>query len=314
MEEQIPAVPAFETPQVDTYPAQPERDRHEHPTHEPVRSPSDQKLHRSQRGDRQETACPGKDCDQADVIPERDGRTLLQMVKIGHDVRSVREEDEPQRAGQQQDPPPAREQTVPRGGPHAADVRHPGQEEIPRQIVVVPPSTVDHAKDEEPAGKKNEIYSLGDYIGGYIISAIEEKKVVLDYYGEKVTLNLHEGKEGAKGDFTPIEAAPPPPQPAASQPAKPLKQRVQEQQDQKKVKEEMENQLAAGQIPEALANSPFMSQDNMKKLLDFNKEIMDELKDSGGNMDQYAIKDRVEKFRDRFMEEMGGAQPPGAPE
>ncbi len=58
---------------------------------------------------------------------------------------------------------------------------------------------------EEPAGKKNEIYSLGDYIGGYVISAIEEKKVVLDYYGEKVTLNLHEGKEAAKGDYTPIE-------------------------------------------------------------------------------------------------------------
>ena len=168
---------------------------------------------------------------------------------------------------------------------------------------------------EEPAGKKNEIYSLGDYIGGYVISAIEEKKVVLDYYGEKVTLNLHEGKEAAKGDYTPIETAPTSQQPAppAATPAKPLKQRVQEQQDQKKAKEEMEDQLAAGQIPEALANSPFMSQDNMKKLLDFNKEIMNDLKDSGGNMDQYAIKERVEKFRDRFMEEMGGAAP-GAPE
>jgi hypothetical protein len=168
---------------------------------------------------------------------------------------------------------------------------------------------------EETAGKKNEIYSLGDYIGGYVISAIEEKKVVLDYYGEKVTLNLHEGKEAAKGDYTPIETAPAPQQPAppAAAPAKPLKQRVQEQQDQKKAKEEMEDQLAAGQIPEALANSPFMSQDNMKKLLDFNKEIMNDLKDSGGNMDQYAIKERVEKFRDRFMEEMGGGVP-GAPE
>jgi len=40
--------------------------------------------------------------------------------------------------------------------------------------------------------------------------------------------------------------------------------------------------------------------------LDFNKEIMDELKESGGSMDQYAIKERVEKFRDRFMQEMGG--------
>jgi hypothetical protein len=52
-----------------------------------------------------------------------------------------------------------------------------------------------------------------------------------------------------------------------------------------------------------------MSQENMKKLLDFNKEIMGELKDSGGNMDQSAIKDKVEKFRDRFMEEMGGGIP-----
>ena len=40
---------------------------------------------------------------------------------------------------------------------------------------------------------------------------------------------------------------------------------------------------------------------------------MEDLKDSGGNMDQYAIKDRVEKFRDRCMEEMGGAVP-GVPE
>lgn len=175
----------------------------------------------------------------------------------------------------------------------------------------------------KPAGKKNpaevpsdektkEVYSLGDYIGGYVISAIEEKKVVLDYYGEKVTLNLHEGKETAKGDFTPIEEtrAAPPPQPAAAKSARPLKQSVQEQ---RRAKEEMEDQLAAGQIPEALANSPFMSQENMKKLLDFNKDIMSELKESGGNMDQDAIKERVEKFRDRFMEEMGGAVP-GAPE
>ena len=166
--------------------------------------------------------------------------------------------------------------------------------------------------EEDTADKKKEVYALGDSIGGYVISAIEEKKVVLDYYGEKVTLNLHEGKETVKGDFTPIETAPPP-QPPGVTPPKPLKQRVQEQQEQRKVKEEMEEQLAAGEIPEALANSPFMSQENMKKLLDFNKEIMGELKDSGGNMDQSAIKDKVEKFRDRFMEEMGGGIP-GAPE
>jgi hypothetical protein len=164
--------------------------------------------------------------------------------------------------------------------------------------------------EQDTADKKKEVYALGDSIGGYVISAIEEKKVVLDYYGEKVTLNLHEGKETAKGDFTPIEEARGPSSQAPGGIApKPLKQRVQEQLEQKKVKEDMEEQLAAGEIPEALANSPFMSQENMKKLLDFNKEIMGELKDSGGNMDQSAIKDKVEKFRDRFMEEMGGGIP-----
>ena len=61
-----------------------------------------------------------------------------------------------------------------------------------------------------------------------------------------------------------------------------------------------------GVVPIALANSPFMSQDNMKKLLDFNKEIMADLKESGGDLDQSAIKDKVEQFRDRFMNEMGG--------
>ena len=44
----------------------------------------------------------------------------------------------------------------------------------------------------------------------------------------------------------------------------------------------------------------------MKKLLDFNKEIMADLKESGGDLDQSAIKDKVEQFRDRFMNEMGG--------
>ena len=68
---------------------------------------------------------------------------------------------------------------------------------------------------------------------------------------------------------------------------------------------EMEKQLASGKIPEALENNPFMSKENMKQLLDFNKEIMSDLKESGGNLDQAAIKEKVEAFRDRFMEKMG---------
>jgi len=165
-------------------------------------------------------------------------------------------------------------------------------------------------RGKRPADKKAELYALGDYIGGYVISSIKEKRVVLDYYGEKVTLYLHEGKEPTSGDVTPLEDERPQPKTRAKAKARPkpkvksAAQRVQEQQ-QKTAAEKMTEQLAEGQIPEALANSPFMSQENMKKLLDFNKEVMEELKESGGELDQAAIKDKVEKFRERFMDNMG---------
>ncbi len=155
------------------------------------------------------------------------------------------------------------------------------------------------------SGKKAELYALGDYIGGYVISSIEAKRIVLDYYGEEEILYLHEGKEPTRGDVTPLEVEKP--RRTTKKPAqKPVKDRVQKNQDLRKQAKEMEEQLAAGEVPEALANSPFMSQDNMKKLLDFNKEIMSDLKESGGDLDQSAIKDKVEQFRDRFMSEMGG--------
>ena len=155
------------------------------------------------------------------------------------------------------------------------------------------------------AGKKAELYALGDYIGGYVISSIEAKRIVLDYYGEEEILYLHEGKEPTRGDVTPLEVEKP--RRTTKKPdRKPVKERVQKNQDLRKQAKKMEEQLAAGEVPEALANSPFMSQDNMKKLLDFNKEIMADLKESGGDLDQSAIKDKVEQFRDRFMSEMGG--------
>ena len=138
--------------------------------------------------------------------------------------------------------------------------------------------------------KKAELYSLGDYIGGYVVSSIDAKRVVLDYYGEKTTLYLHEGKEPTKGDVTPIEEEKP----------RPRKPKPRQKTKKGKPKSPKQN------IPEALAKSPFMSEENMKKVLDFNKEIMEELKESGGNLDQEAVKEKVEKFRDRFMEEMGG--------
>jgi len=141
--------------------------------------------------------------------------------------------------------------------------------------------------------------------------------VVLDYYGEKVTLYLHEGKEPTTGEVTPLEEEKPKPQvkprpKSAAQRAKEAKEAKKAQGSQavfEAEKKRMEEQLAAGNIPEALANSPFMSQDNMKKLLEFNKEVMEELKESGGELDQAAIKDKVEQFRERFMNDIEGMVP-----
>jgi hypothetical protein len=139
-----------------------------------------------------------------------------------------------------------------------------------------------------------------------VISKIEEKRVVLDYYGEEEVLYLHEGKEPTRGEVTPLEVE----KPQRTTPKKAGKEsardRAKKNRDLRKQAKEMEEQLASGEIPEALANSPFMSQENMRKLLDFNKEIMADLKESGGELDQAAIKDKVEQFRERFMNEMGG--------
>lgn len=151
-------------------------------------------------------------------------------------------------------------------------------------------------KNRKKNNRKAELYSLGDYIGGYVVSSIDAKRVVLDYYGEKTTLYLHEGKEPTKGEVTPIEEEKP----------RPRKPKPTQKTKKEKPKRPKKNELASSNIPEALAKSPFMSEENMKKVLDFNKEIMEELKESGGTLDQEAVKEKVEKFRERFMEEMGG--------
>lgn len=153
-------------------------------------------------------------------------------------------------------------------------------------------SALIHEKKSKKKDKKTEVYSLGDYIGGYVVSAIDEKRVVLDYYGEKLTLYLHEGKESTREDTLPPPEEKPKPKP------KPKKI------TQKAEKKEKKDMLTSGKIPEALAKSPFMSEENMKKILEFNKEIMEELKSTGGTLDQENIKEKVEKFRERFMDEI----------
>jgi hypothetical protein len=155
--------------------------------------------------------------------------------------------------------------------------------------------------------KDAELYSPGDYIGGYIVSEIEEKEVVLDYYGDTVTLNLHEGKEPGVGEVTPLEVRKPKARrkPKKSPKTKSKSRSRKEKVSAKRMAREMGKQLASGKIPEELANNPFMTKENMKQLLDFNKEIMSDLRESGGTLNQAAIKEKVEAFRDRFMEKMG---------
>jgi hypothetical protein len=154
--------------------------------------------------------------------------------------------------------------------------------------------------------KEAELYSPGDYLGGYVISEIDEKEVVLDYFGETLTLYLHEGKEPGVGDVTPLEVEKPKrkSKPKKSPKTKSKSRSRKEKVSAKRMAREMEKQLASGKIPEELANNPFMSKENMKQLLDFNKEIMSDLKESGGNLDQAAIKEKVEAFRERFMSQM----------
>jgi hypothetical protein len=155
--------------------------------------------------------------------------------------------------------------------------------------------------------KEAELYSPGDYLGGYVISEIDEKEVELDYFGETLTLYLHEGKEPGVGEVTPLGVKKPKTRrkPRKSPKTKSKSRSKKEKVSTLRMAKEMEKQLASGKIPEELANNPFMSKENMKQLLDFNKEIMSDLRDSGGTLDQAAIKEKVEAFRDRFMEKMG---------
>ena len=106
--------------------------------------------------------------------------------------------------------------------------------------------------------KKTKLYSPGDYMGGYIISAIDEGRVILDFYGEKETLCLHEDKERH-----PIETPSPP--------VKKHEQKISNKQksELKKKASKMQAMLKSGKIPEALVKSSYFSKETLKKVLEF---------------------------------------------
>jgi len=146
--------------------------------------------------------------------------------------------------------------------------------------------------------EKAKLYRPGDYLGSYIVAAIDEKRVELDYYGDKEILYLHEGKEPPKGDYTPLEVSKPQPKVPTKQ--KPGSQKMRKEQELRK--QDITKELVSGKVPAELAN--VMSQDQLRKLLKFNQDLMKELKESGGRIDQYAIKEKIEAFRKRMMESL----------
>jgi hypothetical protein len=155
--------------------------------------------------------------------------------------------------------------------------------------------------------KEAELYSPGDYLDGYVVSKIDEKEVELDYFGETETLYLHEGKEPGVGEVTPLEIKKPKTRrkPKKSPKTKSKSKSKKRALSARQKARQMEKQFLSDKIPEELANNPFMSKETMKQVMELNKEIMSDLKESGGTLDQAAIKEKVETFRDRFMEKMG---------
>jgi hypothetical protein len=146
--------------------------------------------------------------------------------------------------------------------------------------------------------RKAKLYRPGDYLGSYIVAAIDEKRVVLDSYGDKEILYLHEGKEPPKGDYTPLEVSKPHPKvPTKQQPVNQKARKAQELRNQAIAREH-----AAGKVPAELES--VMTPDQLRKLLKFNRDLMQELKESGGRIDQYAIKEKIEAFRKRMMENL----------
>jgi hypothetical protein len=146
---------------------------------------------------------------------------------------------------------------------------------------------------QQDKNKRAGVYSLGDSIAGYVISAIEEKRVVLDYHGEKVTLTLREGKEPARGDYTPLEEEKPePPVPAKRKPR--VEEETPGKQDRKK----------PGSVPKAGIKSPIMSPEEAEEIVEFSKEILEDIEKGGKDVDQEAIEEKKEELRKRLIEKL----------
>lgn len=143
--------------------------------------------------------------------------------------------------------------------------------------------------------KKAGVYSLGDSIGGYVISVIEEKRVVLDYQGEKVTLTLRKGKGPATGDVTTLEEEEPEPTKSS----------------QRKVGVQEEKRKKSGSEPAAPMKSLIMSPEEAEEIVEFSEEILEDIRKSKGEVDRAAIDEKKEELKKRLMEKLEGKQDTG---
>jgi hypothetical protein len=153
---------------------------------------------------------------------------------------------------------------------------------------------------EQDNNRRAGVYYLGDSIGGYVLSAIEEKRVILDYQGEKVTLTLSEGKEATTGEVTPLEEKKP-------GPATPPQQKAGGQGEKRK----KSGTKKFSTEPVAPVDSPIMSPEEAEEVVEKSREILEDIKKNKGDVDQAAIDAKKEELRKLLMEKLEKQQGTG---
>jgi hypothetical protein len=133
-------------------------------------------------------------------------------------------------------------------------------------------------RDPKQKGQGREMYSVGEYIGDdYVLTGVSEKMVALDYYGEKVTLHLHEDKGKRISQKTALPSAPRPAQKAKRPPKRqPRKPKGYKRPD------------------------PFMSREEIKETVQKNQQLMEEMQEAGA---LESLEDAEEVSR-KILEEM----------
>ncbi len=134
-------------------------------------------------------------------------------------------------------------------------------------------------RDPKQKNQVRETYSVGEYIGDdYVVTDVFEKVVLLDYYGEKITLHLHEDKGKRVGQKTALPAEP-------RRKAKVTKRRT-------PVKKKRPKGYKAP--------TPFMDREEMKETIERNRALMEEMQESGA----LESLEEAEEVSKRILEEM----------